>query len=111
MKKLGNYVTGRWVTGEGDGQVLADAVTGVPLYEAGTRGIDFQEMLNYARSTGNPALRKMSFHERGRMLKALAIHQKEKLEKFLLLVVFWFGLTVEKNLNVEHLNLILVVEQ
>ena len=82
MKKLGNFVTGRWIEGEGDMQTLADAVTGIPLYQAGTGGIDFQDLLNYARTKGNPALRKMSFHERGRMLKALALHLQNHLEKF-----------------------------
>ncbi|HEY8735182.1 MAG TPA: aldehyde dehydrogenase family protein, partial [Puia sp.] len=82
MKKLGNFVTGRWIVGEGSQQILADAVTGVPLYEAGTMGLDFQKILQYARTIGNPALRKMSFHERGRMLKALALHLKNHLEKF-----------------------------
>ncbi|HCL82591.1 MAG TPA: phenylacetic acid degradation bifunctional protein PaaZ, partial [Chitinophagaceae bacterium] len=82
MQKLGNFVTGRWIEGEGDGQILADAVTGVPLYQAGTKGLDFLEILRYAREHGNPALRKMSFHERARMLKALALHLKSHLEKF-----------------------------
>lgn len=31
MRKLGNYVCGAWMTGEGDGQVLTDASTGQPL--------------------------------------------------------------------------------
>jgi oxepin-CoA hydrolase/3-oxo-5,6-dehydrosuberyl-CoA semialdehyde dehydrogenase len=82
MQKLGNYVTGRWVEGNGDLQILSDAVTGIPLYEAGTKGLDFQEILQFARSVGNPALRKMSFHDRGRMLKALALHLRNHLEKF-----------------------------
>jgi oxepin-CoA hydrolase/3-oxo-5,6-dehydrosuberyl-CoA semialdehyde dehydrogenase len=82
MKKLGNFVTGRWIEGEGELQILADAVTGIPLYQAGTGGIDFQQMLQYARTLGNPALRKMSFHERGRMLKTLALHLQNHLEKF-----------------------------
>ncbi|HEY4937096.1 MAG TPA: phenylacetic acid degradation bifunctional protein PaaZ [Puia sp.] len=82
MQKLGNYVTGRWIEGAGDLQILSDAVTGIPLYQAGTRGLDFQEILQYARDQGNPALRKMSFHERGRMLKALALHLKNQVEKF-----------------------------
>jgi oxepin-CoA hydrolase / 3-oxo-5,6-dehydrosuberyl-CoA semialdehyde dehydrogenase len=82
MKKLGNFVTGRWIEGEGDMQILADAVTGIPLYQAGTGGIDFQHLLQYARTVGNPALRKMSFHERGRMLKALAVYLQNHLEKF-----------------------------
>src|SRR5665213_2597002 len=82
MKKLGNYITGKWVEGEGVEQTLYDAASGRALYQAGSRGIDFQEMLDYGRNTGNPALRKMSFHERGRMLKALALHLQGHLEKF-----------------------------
>ena len=82
MQKLGNYIKGQWSFGEGEGQILADAVTGVPLYEAGTRGLDFEEILKYAREIGNPRLRKMSFHDRGRMLKALALHLQKNLEKF-----------------------------
>jgi oxepin-CoA hydrolase/3-oxo-5,6-dehydrosuberyl-CoA semialdehyde dehydrogenase len=82
MQKLGNYITGRWIEGTGEMQTIYDAVTGNPLYLAGTGGLDFQEILNYARDRGNPALRKMSFHERGRMLKALALHLRNHLEKF-----------------------------
>jgi oxepin-CoA hydrolase/3-oxo-5,6-dehydrosuberyl-CoA semialdehyde dehydrogenase len=82
MKKLGNYVTGRWIEGSGDLQILSDASTGTPLYLAGSTGLDFQKILRYSREYGNPALRKMSFHERGRMLKALALHLKENVEKF-----------------------------
>jgi len=82
MKRLGNFVTGRWIEGLGDGQLLSDAVSGIPLYQAGSQGLDFQEVLRYGREVGNPALRKMSFHERGRMLKALALHLNLQLEKF-----------------------------
>jgi oxepin-CoA hydrolase/3-oxo-5,6-dehydrosuberyl-CoA semialdehyde dehydrogenase len=82
MKKLGNYVTGHWIEGIGEQLILNDAVTGTPLYMAGTGGLDFQEILEYARKHGNPALRKMTFHERGRMLKALAMHLKNQVEKF-----------------------------
>jgi oxepin-CoA hydrolase / 3-oxo-5,6-dehydrosuberyl-CoA semialdehyde dehydrogenase len=82
MKKLGNYVMGRWIEGDGDFQILADAVTGTPVYQAGTRGLFFHEILQYARMVGNPALRKMTFHERGRMLKALAFHLQKHLETF-----------------------------
>jgi oxepin-CoA hydrolase/3-oxo-5,6-dehydrosuberyl-CoA semialdehyde dehydrogenase len=82
MKKLGNYIGGKWIEGEGDGQILFDAVTGVPVCAAGSAGVDFQQMLDYARNTGNPVLRKMSFQERGRMLKALALHLQTQLEKF-----------------------------
>jgi oxepin-CoA hydrolase / 3-oxo-5,6-dehydrosuberyl-CoA semialdehyde dehydrogenase len=39
-------------------------------------------VLKYAREVGNPALRKITFHERGRMLKALATYLMEKKEQF-----------------------------
>jgi oxepin-CoA hydrolase / 3-oxo-5,6-dehydrosuberyl-CoA semialdehyde dehydrogenase len=82
MQKLGNFVTGRWIEGGGALQTISDAVYGTPIYQAGTGGLDFQEILLFARNKGNPALRKMSFHERGKMLKALALHLQNHLEKF-----------------------------
>ncbi len=82
MQKLGNYVTGDWITGDGEGQKLYDAVTGEHFANATTNGLDFAAITDYARKVGNPALRKMSFHERGRMLKALAFYLREHLEEF-----------------------------
>jgi len=82
MNKLGNYITGKWITGDGDGQVLHDAVTGVEIAVASTEGLDFASVLDYARKVGNPALRRMTFHERGRMLRALAGYLNEKKENF-----------------------------
>ncbi len=82
MNKLENYVSGKWITGEGDGQLLYNAVTGKSFAAASTKGIDFNAALEFGRTVGNPALRKMTFHERGRMLKALAFHLRNHLEKF-----------------------------
>ena len=82
MNKLGNYITGKWITGDGDGQVLHDAVTGDEIAIASTEGLDFASILDYGRRVGNPALRRMTFHERGRMLRALAVHLNERKEKF-----------------------------
>jgi len=82
MNKLANYVEGGWHLGDGEGDPLYNAVTGDEIYRASTKGIDFAAALDYGRKVGNPALRKMTFHERGRMLKALALHLRTKLEKF-----------------------------
>lgn len=82
MNKLGNYIAGKWVEGDGDGQVLYDAVTGKAIAIASTEGLDFASMLDYGRKVGNPALRKMTFHERGKMLRALATYLNERKEKF-----------------------------
>lgn len=80
--KLGNYITGNWITGDGEGQELYNAVTGEPIAFASTKGLDFKQILHYARTVGNPALRKMTFHQRGNMLKALALHLRNHLDKF-----------------------------
>ncbi len=80
--KLENYINGSWVQGDGDGQTLYDAVTGDPIAVASTKGIDFKSVLEYGRDVGNVALRKFTFHERGRMLKALAMHLMDQKEKF-----------------------------
>ncbi|MES1221358.1 MAG: phenylacetic acid degradation bifunctional protein PaaZ, partial [Bacteroidota bacterium] len=82
MKKLQNYISGNWIEGDGEGQILYNAVTGEPIANASTKGIDFEKILNYARTKGNPALRKMTFHERGNMLKALAFHLRDHLDAF-----------------------------
>ncbi len=82
MIKLENYVTGRWVTGDGEGQLLYNAVDGSMIGATSTQGLDFAAILQYARSKGNPALRKMTFHQRGLMLRALALHLREHLPAF-----------------------------
>jgi oxepin-CoA hydrolase / 3-oxo-5,6-dehydrosuberyl-CoA semialdehyde dehydrogenase len=82
MTKLENYISGHWITGDGDGQTLYNAVTGEAIASASTKGLDFKSVLEYARTVGNPALRKMTFHARGNMLKALALHLRNHLPKF-----------------------------
>ncbi|HVF97955.1 MAG TPA: phenylacetic acid degradation bifunctional protein PaaZ [Flavisolibacter sp.] len=80
--KLENYVTGHWITGDGNGQDLYDAVTGETIATATTKGLDFASILQYGREVGNKTLRKLTFHERGRMLKALALYLMERKERF-----------------------------
>ncbi|HEX5667728.1 MAG TPA: phenylacetic acid degradation bifunctional protein PaaZ, partial [Chitinophagaceae bacterium] len=82
MEKLENYVLGRWVKGDGEGQLLLNAITGQPITSASTKGLDFKDILHYARQRGNANLRKMSFHERGRMLRSLALYLTERKEEF-----------------------------
>ena len=82
MEKLENYILGKWITGDGEGQILYNAVTGTPVAAASTSGLDFQPMLEYARTVGSPALRKMTFRQRGLMLRALALHLRVHLDTF-----------------------------
>lgn len=82
MPQLHNYITGSWIAGDGEGQALFNAVTGETIATTSTKGIDFNAVLQYARTVGNPALRKMTFHQRGNMLKALALYLREHLPLF-----------------------------
>ena len=82
MQKLGNYVTGKWIEGDGEGQQLFNAVTDKVITNATSKGLDFEAILRYAREKGNPALRNMTFQQRGRMLRALALHLMKHKETF-----------------------------
>ncbi|MEN9347790.1 MAG: phenylacetic acid degradation bifunctional protein PaaZ [Bacteroidota bacterium] len=76
--KLQNYAQGEWIQGAGNGKELFDAINGELITTASSDGLDFAGMLHYARTVGGRALRKMTFHERGRMLKALAMYLSER---------------------------------
>ena len=81
MQQLQNYILGSWITGDGDGQLLFNAVTGNAIATASTKGINFADVLNYARNNGN-TLRQLTFTERGLLLKALALHLRNHLPEF-----------------------------
>lgn len=80
--KLKSYVEGHWVEGQDEGKPLFNAITGEQLGTISSSGIDFQGVLDHSYKIGGPNLRKMTFHERGRMLKALAMHLMSKKDKF-----------------------------
>ncbi|HYC49573.1 MAG TPA: phenylacetic acid degradation bifunctional protein PaaZ, partial [Gemmatimonadaceae bacterium] len=80
--RLENYAVGEWVRGTGKGADLHHAVTGEKIGEASSEGLDFRAMIEYARRAGGPALRKMTFHERARMLKAMASYLNGRKEEF-----------------------------
>jgi len=69
--QLLNYARDSWIAGEGQLAELPSAIDGSPVAMTGSGGLDFGAMLRHARAVGGPALRKMTFHERARMLKAL----------------------------------------
>ncbi|HEX8571544.1 MAG TPA: phenylacetic acid degradation bifunctional protein PaaZ [Allosphingosinicella sp.] len=70
--KLLNYAQDRWYGAEGGLASVESAVTGEVVAETGSGGLDFEAMLDHARRVGGPALRRLTFHERAHMLKALA---------------------------------------
>lgn len=82
MKKLGNLLEGQWTVGNGSGTPLFNAISGEVIALADTEGIAISKAYTYAREVGGPALRKMTFQERGRMLKRLALHLHGMKEEF-----------------------------
>jgi len=76
-----SYLAGRWQTGTGDGRPILDAVTGEEVGRLSTSGLDLAGAASYARRTGGPALRELSFHQRASLLKALAGHLREHREE------------------------------
>ena len=78
MTRIENYVLGGWAFGSGNEKQLFNAVNGDVVGIASTQGLDFGDVLHYARTTGGSTLRRMTFHERGRMLKALAMFLNER---------------------------------
>lgn len=82
MTKLENYIQGNWVAGDGEGQPLYNAINGNVIAHATAKGLDFADIFDYGRRVGGKTLAKMTFHERGRMIKALALHLLTKKEKF-----------------------------
>ena len=92
MKRYQNYILGNWEDGSGEETLLFNSITGAAIGSVSSAGINFSEVLEYGRSKGGSVLRKMTFQERGRMLKALALHLLEQKEKYYE-VSSWTGAT------------------
>src|SRR5690349_15475734 len=81
-RRLRSYVAGEWVDSAGKGTDLFNAITGERIGDASSAGLDFKAMVEHARNVGGPALRKMTFHERARMLKAMAQYLMGRKDEF-----------------------------
>jgi oxepin-CoA hydrolase/3-oxo-5,6-dehydrosuberyl-CoA semialdehyde dehydrogenase len=80
--KLQNFAENQWIVGSEEGKSLASAVDGRPVASISSAGVDFAGMLNYARNTGGPNLRRYTFHDRAFMLKDLAKYLMEHKREF-----------------------------
>ncbi|UWQ24199.1 phenylacetic acid degradation bifunctional protein PaaZ [Leisingera aquaemixtae] len=74
LLEISSFAAGQWVAPGAGARNIASAITGEVIASAGNDALDVQGMLDYARTVGGPALRKLTFHDRARMLKALAGH-------------------------------------
>jgi len=72
MLKPESYACGQWIAPGADAQTIIGPVSAQPIAQAGGAALDFGAMLDWARAHGGPALRAMTFHQRAKMLKALA---------------------------------------
>jgi len=82
MQNIQNYICGEWVSGSGNGQPVVHAITGEEFGRVSSEGIDLQAAFDFARKTGNPAIRKLTFQQRALKLKALALYLMERKEHF-----------------------------
>ncbi len=80
--KIQNYINGHWTSGQGEGIPLFDSVNGEIIANASTEGLNFGEILHYGRTKGGEKLRKMTFQERGNMIKSLVMYLTKRKDAF-----------------------------
>jgi len=77
-----NYVLGDWVEGEGIEVSFQHAISGETIGTCSSKGLDYEHILRYGREKGSNALRKMTFQQRGEMLKSLALYLHKRKDQF-----------------------------
>ncbi len=101
MQVYQNYVLGKWQNGEGIETHLFHAITGKEIGSVSSAGIDFSAVLDYGRIHGGRALCKMTFQERGRMLKALALYLLEKKEQYYAVSAYTGATKIDSWIDIE----------
>jgi oxepin-CoA hydrolase/3-oxo-5,6-dehydrosuberyl-CoA semialdehyde dehydrogenase len=101
MQVYQNYVLGKWQNGEGIETHLFHAITGKEIGSVSSAAIDFSAVLDYGRIHGGRALRKMTFQERGRMLKALALYLLEKKEQYYAVSAYTGATKIDSWIDIE----------
>ncbi len=92
MRTYQSYILGEWTQGEGVETSLYNAINGEEIGSVSSAGFNYANILDYGRRTGGRSLRKMTFQERGRMIKALALHLLTK-KQYYYEVSAWTGAT------------------
>ena len=92
MRNYQSYILGQWTEGKGVETSLYNAINGEEIGSVSSAGFNYADILDYGRKTGGRPLRKMTFQERGRMIKALALHLLTK-KKYYYEVSAWTGAT------------------
>ena len=77
IQDVASFASGEWIKPDDSARSIASAITGEKIARAGNSKLNVQSMLEYARDLGGQKLRAMTFHDRARMLKALALYLGE----------------------------------
>ncbi len=77
IQSVSSFVAGQWIPADDSARPIESAITGEVIARAGSTSVDVSGMLDHAHNVGGPALRALTFHDRARMLKALALHLSE----------------------------------
>ena len=77
---LQNYAVDRWTAPSEGLADIASAIDGRVVARLSSRGLDFAAMVRHARTVGGPALRRLTFHQRADLLRALAGYLSERKE-------------------------------
>lgn len=72
-----SFAYGDWIAPSSSARMVASAIDGSNIARSGHDTLNYQDMIDYAKSTGGPTLRAMTFHDRARLIKALALHLRE----------------------------------
>lgn len=78
VQDVQSFIAGAWIAPDSSARDIADAVTGETIARAGRAQVDAAVMIDHALNVGAPALRALTFHDRARMLKALALYLQER---------------------------------
>jgi oxepin-CoA hydrolase/3-oxo-5,6-dehydrosuberyl-CoA semialdehyde dehydrogenase len=81
MNKTQHYIQGQWQSGNGEGIPVFDSITGEHFTSTTVEGLDVPSILQYGRDKGD-TLRKMTFQQRGNLLKSLALYLEKRKKAF-----------------------------
>lgn len=81
IQNVESFIAGEWLPADDSARPIYSAINGDLIAHAGRALPNASAMLEYAKEFGGPSLRAMTFHDRARMLKALAVHLNEHKKK------------------------------
>jgi oxepin-CoA hydrolase / 3-oxo-5,6-dehydrosuberyl-CoA semialdehyde dehydrogenase len=96
MNYTNNYILGHWENPKGEMFEQLNAITGEQIALAGSDELDYEAIVAYAKKKGGTALRKMTFFERGMMLKTLALYLIDRKARYYK-PSYWTGATLIDN--------------